>query len=161
MSEETRRFFRRAGGTGGAAALSRVLGMLRDALLASLLGVGDVMDALVTALRLPDLSRRLMQEGALTAEFVPETAKRAGREEGAGGFVSAALRLWLLGSIAFLILGEAGTLLLFSWEALGTRDELTRRLFAIALPFVPLVVGSSLLAGTLQALGRFRAPAFA
>ncbi|HEV7279046.1 MAG TPA: lipid II flippase MurJ [Pirellulaceae bacterium] len=166
MSDETRRFFRRAGGTGAAAALSRALGMLRDALLAALLGVGDVMDALVTALRLPDLSRRLMQEGALTAEFVPEIARRFEREddrgiEAASRYLVAVLRLWLVLSVLFLFLAEGATLALFSWGALGTRDELTRRLFAIALPFLPLVVGASLLAGALQAIGRFRAPAFA
>lgn len=166
MSDDTRRFFRRAGGTGGAAALSRALGMLRDALLASLLGVGDVMDALVTALRVPDLSRRLMQEGALTAEFVPEIARRAEREGGdrldaASGFLVATLRLWLVLSALFLIVAGGATLALFSWGAVGTRDELTRRLFAIALPFIPLVIGGSLLAGALQALGRFRMPAFA
>lgn len=166
MSDETRRFFRRAGGTGAAAAFSRALGMLRDALLAALLGVGDVMDALVTALRLPDLSRRLMQEGALTAEFVPEIARRFAhdgceRTEAASRYLVAVLRVWLALSALFLILAEAATLALFTWGALGTRDELTRRLFAIAIPFLPLVVGASLLAGALQAIGRFRAPAFA
>jgi putative peptidoglycan lipid II flippase len=166
MSDETRRFFRRAGGTGGAAALSRVLGMLRDALLASLLGVGDVMDALVTALRLPDLSRRLMQEGALTAEFVPEIARRAdgGGSDGldaASGFLSATLRLWLVLSALFLIATAGCAFALFAGGAPGARDELTARLFVIALPFLPLVVGGSLLAGALQAIGRFRVPALA
>lgn len=166
MSDETRRFFRRAGGTGAAAALSRALGMVRDALLAALLGVGDVMDALVTALRLPDLSRRLMQEGALTAEFVPEVARRANRGaddrlDAASGLLAATLRLWLVLSVLFLIVTEGATFSQFSWGEAKTSDDLTARLFVIALPFLPLVAGGSLLAGALQAIGRFRAPALA
>lgn len=139
--------------------------MVRDALLASLLGVGDVMDALVTALRLPDLSRRLMQEGALTAEFVPEVARRAdrdpdGRLDAASGVLVATLRLWLVLSVLFLIVTEGAVLAVLS-GATETHLGLTARLFAIALPFLPLVVGGSLLAGALQAVGRFRAPALA
>lgn len=165
MSEETRRFFRRAGGTAAAAALSRVLGMVRDALLAALLGVGEVLDSLVTALRLPDLSRRLMQEGALTAEFVPEIARRihpgdAAPLREASGFLAAALRTWLVVSAIFLILAEGAAVAAFSGAA-NSRDALTPKLFAIALPFLPLIVGGSLLAGALQAAGRFRVPALA
>ena len=57
---------------GGWTMLSRVLGFLRDMLLAALAGTGPVADAFFVALRLPNLFRRLFGEGAFNAAFVPE-----------------------------------------------------------------------------------------
>ncbi len=60
-----------ATGTG----ISRVLGFVRDILLANLLGAGAVADAFVVAFRLPNLFRRLFTEGAFNASFVPIFAR--------------------------------------------------------------------------------------
>ena len=56
---------------GGLTATSRVLGFIRDVLVAALLGAGFVADAYVVALRLPNLFRSLFAEGAFSAAFVP------------------------------------------------------------------------------------------
>ena len=50
---------------------SRVAGYFRDRLMASLLGTGIAMDALVVAMKLPSLLRRLLAEGAFNGAFVP------------------------------------------------------------------------------------------
>ena len=50
---------------------SRLLGFLRDVLLAQSLGAGVAADALLVALKLPNLLRRLFAEGAFSAAFVP------------------------------------------------------------------------------------------
>ncbi|MHA1549812.1 MAG: murein biosynthesis integral membrane protein MurJ, partial [Alphaproteobacteria bacterium] len=60
---------------GGATATSRVLGFLRDVMMAAALGTGPIADAFFVAFRIPNLFRRLFAEGAFNAAFVPLYAK--------------------------------------------------------------------------------------
>src|SRR3989304_9268691 len=60
---------------GGATALSRVLGFVRDIFIAAALGTGPVADAFFVAFRFPNLFRRLFAEGAFSSAFVPLFAK--------------------------------------------------------------------------------------
>ena len=70
--------------TVGAATLtSRLLGFLRDAGVAAVLGAGALSDAYFAALQIPNLFRRLLAEGALNSAFVP-TWLRIKDEHGAG-----------------------------------------------------------------------------
>ena len=55
--------------------LSRVLGFVRDAVLARIFGAGIAMDAFVVAFRLPNLLRRIFAEGAFSQAFVPILAE--------------------------------------------------------------------------------------
>ncbi len=73
--------FRSAATVGGFTMISRVLGFVRDMLIAALIGTGPVADAFVVAFRFPNLFRRLFGEGAFNAAFVPLFAKRL-EEEG-------------------------------------------------------------------------------
>ncbi|MEM8921828.1 MAG: lipid II flippase MurJ, partial [Pseudomonadota bacterium] len=50
---------------------SRILGFLRDAVLAARIGAGPVGDAWITALQFPNLFRRILAEGAFAQAFVP------------------------------------------------------------------------------------------
>src|ERR1700730_8630585 len=50
---------------------SRILGLVRDQLLAALFGAGNEMDAFIVAFRIPNLVRDLFTEGAMSAAFVP------------------------------------------------------------------------------------------
>ncbi len=50
---------------------SRLLGFLRDAMIAALLGAGPVADAFLVAFQLVNVIRRLLSEGALNAALVP------------------------------------------------------------------------------------------
>jgi putative peptidoglycan lipid II flippase len=65
---------------GGATLLSRLLGFLRDVVIAAVLGAGALADALFIALQIPNLFRRLLAEGALNSAFVPLWLRR--RQEG-------------------------------------------------------------------------------
>jgi putative peptidoglycan lipid II flippase len=56
--------------------LSRVLGFVRDVLMARVLGTVGVAEAFIVALRFPNLFRRLVAEGAFSAAFVPVYAKK-------------------------------------------------------------------------------------
>ncbi len=61
---------------GGLTGVSRVLGFVREAMIAAVLGAGPVADAFYTALRFPNLFRRLLAEGAFNSAFVPLYARR-------------------------------------------------------------------------------------
>src|SRR3954467_4320195 len=62
----------RAAGLAGAATLtSRILGLVREQVLAAMFGAGDEMDAFLVAFRVPNLVRDLFAEGAMSAAFVP------------------------------------------------------------------------------------------
>ena len=68
---------------GGYTMLSRLLGFVRDIMIAAFLGAGMVADAFFIAFKLPNFFRRLFAEGAFNAGFVPifsEILERDGRE---------------------------------------------------------------------------------
>ena len=54
--------------------ISRILGYVRDILIAIFLGVGPLADAFFVAFRIPNTFRRLFSEGAFNAAFVPSYA---------------------------------------------------------------------------------------
>src|SRR5690606_40172207 len=60
---------------GSATMASRMLGFVREALIAAALGVGPVTDAFYAAFRFPNLFRRLFAEGAFNTAFVPLFSK--------------------------------------------------------------------------------------
>jgi len=147
---------------------SRVLGLIRDLLIAHFLGAGATSDAYVVANRLPNLFRRLFGEGAFNAAFVPvfsgllvtegEDVARGFTEEAA-----AALAFWLLG---LTILGEIFMRPLLHVIAAGFADdpakfELTVVLARLAFPYLLLICLAALLSGVLNALHRFVAAAAA
>ena len=55
--------------------LSRILGYLRDILIAMFLGTGPIADAFFVAFRLPNTFRRLFAEGSFNSAFVPQYSK--------------------------------------------------------------------------------------
>jgi len=86
---------------GGATMASRVLGFLREAMIAAALGTGPVADVFYVCLRFPNLFRRLFAEGAFNIAFVPLFAKEleSGGEDAARQFareVFAVLSSWLI-----------------------------------------------------------------
>src|SRR3546814_305797 len=61
---------------GGYTGISRILGFVRDIMIANVIGASPVADAFFAAFRLPNLFRRLFAEGAFNAAFVPLFARR-------------------------------------------------------------------------------------
>ena len=74
------RLIRAASAISGLTLLSRVFGLWRDSLMAAVLGAGPVSDTFFLAWALPNLMRRLLGEGALSASFVP--AYTAAKKQG-------------------------------------------------------------------------------
>jgi putative peptidoglycan lipid II flippase len=149
-------------------AASRVMGFVRDMLIAALLGAGPVADAFVIANKLPNLFRRLFGEGAFNSAFVPVFSGLLATEgeDVARGFADEAasvLAFWLL---LLTLAGEIFMPQILSAIAAGfTRDPakfaLTVTLARIMFPYLLLICLTALLSGVLNALDRFVAAAAA
>lgn len=88
--------------------VSRLLGLVRDVLIARYLGAGAVSDAFFTAFKLPNVFRRMFAEGAFNAAFVPLYAKRIEEdgEEAADNFASEVGSMLLVTVLAIVVLFE-------------------------------------------------------
>ncbi|MGP9822754.1 lipid II flippase MurJ, partial [Salinarimonas sp. NSM] len=152
----------------GATLASRVLGFVRDVLIAAALGAGPVADAFLVAFRIPNLARRALAEGALTAGFAPLWA-RVREAQGAdtaarlGGEALLGLALLLAGATALGMIG-AGALVLAVAAGLAGEDA-TRALAAdltrLALPAIVAFGCTGLVSAMLAARGRVVALALA
>lgn len=157
---------RAAGVVGGATLLSRILGAVRDIVIASFFGTGMVSDAFFAAFRIPNMMRRLFGEGSLSITFVPvfsDTLYQLGRPE-ADRLANSALRLLTL----LLALAVAGGLLAAPWLvyliAPGFAPDkyaLTVELTRIMVPYAFFIGLVALCMGILNVLGHFAAPALA
>jgi len=98
---------RSAGVMSGLTFISRILGMIRDMVLSSFFGTTFVMDAFRVGFMLPNLFRRLLAEGSLTAAYIPiftEYKNTHSREE-AGRFLSSCFYTLGMVLIALVVLG--------------------------------------------------------
>jgi putative peptidoglycan lipid II flippase len=154
--------------TVGAATLtSRLLGFLRDAGIAAILGAGVLSDAYFAALQIPNLFRRLLAEGALNSAFVPmwirireesgvEGTRRFG-EEALGAMARA------LGLVAVLgLLGAPVVVHLVApgFASNGERFPLAVAFVRLSVPYVALSGLVAVAASALNAQGRVAAAAF-
>ncbi len=144
---------------------SRVLGLVRDVMTAALIGAGAAWDAFVIAFTIPNLLRRLLGEGALSAAFIPLFAEEleAGGRDRAMRFFHVTFTMLVLVLIALVALGFVATLLVPT-EAFGegeAKATLTLELLRIMLPYMLLICAMALLMGVLNSLQHFFAPAIA
>lgn len=143
--------------------LSRVTGLLRESVVARYFGAGVVSSAFTVAFKVPNLFRKLLGEGALSAAFIPLYAQalKNGDEAEANRFAAASVNLLAMILVALTIIGEIA--LGFTVVAVQLRPEnlLVVKLTAIMLPYVVLVCGTAFLGGILQVHKRFGLPAFA
>lgn len=155
-------------GVGSATLASRVLGFLRDALVAVVLGAGPVADAFVVAQRMPNLFRRLFAEGAFAAAFVPaymglraEAGEEAARRFAGAAGLAAATAVGLLTVAVWIWAEPVVGLLAPGWSADPDKTELAATLTRFAFPYLLGVTMVALLGGVLAADRRFFAAAFA
>ena len=151
---------------GGATGASRVLGFVRDILIAGVLGAGPIADAFFVAQRLPNLFRRLFAEGAFGSAFVPLFAKAHENEgpEASRRFAEEALAALAATLLVVTVVAEVGMVWLTFGLAPGFAAEpekfdLAVLLSRIAFPYLFLVSIVALLSGMLQSVGRFAAAA--
>jgi putative peptidoglycan lipid II flippase len=158
-------FLRSAGVVTLGTLTSRILGLVRDVVSAALVGTAWVWDAFIVAFTIPNLLRRMLGEGALSAAFIPVFAEEmeAGGRERAMRFFNVTLTLLVLVLVALLVLGFAATFLVpTGWFAeTDAKAALTLELLRIMLPYMVLVCVMALLMGVLNSLGHFFTPAVA
>jgi putative peptidoglycan lipid II flippase len=157
---------RSAGVIGAATMTSRVLGLIRDQVLAFLFGAGDHMDAYNIAFRIPNLVRDLFAEGAMSAAFVPtftRTLTNEGRERAwrLGSLVVNALLLatGLIVAAGMVFAEPITTAFAGAYAEVPGKLELTTSLTRIMFPFLALVAVATALMGMLNSLHRFFVPA--
>ena len=163
---ENSRMIKAAGIVGVATLLSRILGFVRDAVIAWFLGAGFSSDAFIAAFRIPNLFRRLFAEGSLSSAFIPTFADYMANKGQHEAFDLARSAFRLL-SIVLITLVIGGILFApgiahliapgFGAEKLSLTVNLTRLMF----PYLLFVGLMALCMGILNVLGHFAAPALA
>ncbi len=146
--------------------LSRILGFVRDILVAAILGTGLVADAFFVAFKLPNFFRRLFAEGAFNAGFVPMFSgilERDGKAA-AQAFAEQALAVLLVTLFIFVTVVQIAMPLAMYGLAPGFIDEpekfdLTVTLTRLTFPYLLFISLVSLAGGILNSVGRFAAVA--
>ncbi len=148
--------------------MSRVTGLLREIVMARLFGAGFVYDAFLLGFRIPNLTRDLFAEGALSSAFVPiftQTLAQKGKKE-------AAILSNLVGTALIMIVGVFCALgVIFSptlvnllaegFHQVPGKFELGVKMTRIMFPFLLLVALAAQAMGVLNACNRFAVPALA
>ncbi len=151
---------------GGLTLISRVLGFVRDMLMARFVGAGFASDAFLIAWRLPNLFRALFAEGAFSAAFVPMFNRTVARKEDGGlaaglAFAEDVLSVLLPILIVFtlVMIAAAGPIV---WAMTGGFPDggpeklaLATTYTRITFPYLMLISLVSLLGGILNSLNRF------
>jgi len=151
-----------SGATAIATMVSRVLGLVREMAYAQFMGTKWVAGAFVLAFQIPNLFRRLLGEGALTAAFIPvfkQKEKTEGEEamwHSANAVISG---LVVAASVVVLagIIGISVALGVFPFEKAST--ILMLQLLRMMFPYLLLVCFAAVCMGMLNARGHFFIPA--
>jgi len=145
--------------------LSRILGFVRDILLARVLGAGLMADAFFVALKLPNFFRRMFAEGTLTVALVPvlSDVRQKGEKE-AHKFLDALATLLLMIVTGFTVLGMLFMPWLLYLFAPGFADEPDRWAMALELarwmfPYLAMISLAALAWAILNTYKQFAVPA--
>lgn len=152
---------------GGGTAVSRIVGFIRDILIARFLGASMMADAFFVALRFPNLFRSLFAEGTLNVAFVPllsgelhTKGQKHARVFSRAVFSFLFYVLLLFTLVMEVLMPNLMFVLAPGFESIAGKLELTTALSRITFPFLIFVSLVSLFAGMLNAVGRFWAAAF-
>ena len=157
-----------AGKVSAAIAISRVLGLVRECVLAKYFGAGFATDAFSVAFRIPNLLRDLFAEGAFSAAFLPAFTRRlrlSGKESAwllTNRLINALLVL--LGGVTLAFFFGAKLLVYLQaagFAAIPGKLELTMLMTRILSPFLLCVSLAAVFMGMLNACGSFFLPALA
>lgn len=159
---------RSAATVGGLTLVSRILGFVRDQLIAFTLGTGFVAEAFIVAQRFPNLFRALFAEGAFNNAFVPLFAKKVEGEGEAKARdfaidVFSVLLAWLLlfSAVAMIAMPLVIYVIAPGFRAEGEMFDLTVDLTRICFPYLLFMSLTALQSGVLNSLNRFTAAAAA
>jgi putative peptidoglycan lipid II flippase len=151
---------------GGMTMISRLLGFVRDMLIARLFGVNPATDAFFVAFKIPNFLRRLFTEGAFAQAFIPALSehKERGSEETLKQFVDRTAGTLVLVLMLVTILGMVAAPVLitlfapgFIWQ--GSQYELAVQMLRITFPYLFFISSVAFAGSVLNAHGKFAIPA--
>jgi putative peptidoglycan lipid II flippase len=147
--------------------VSRVLGFVRDTVIARAFGAGMFTDAFFVAFRIPNLLRRMFAEGAFSQAFVPVLAEYKNRrgaedtrhliDEVSGWLTLALFTVSLIGVLAaplIVYLSAPG------FSATAQKFDVTVDLLRVTFPYIAFISLTALASGILNTYGNFYVPAF-
>src|SRR5471032_254453 len=150
-----------SGAMAAATLFSRVLGMVREIVYARFMGDGWVAGAFQFAFTIPNLFRRLLGEGALTAAFIPifkEKEKNHGEIE-MWRAANAVISGLVIAASVIIGLAMLGISIALAVHQFSDSTELMLRLLRVMFPYMLLVCIAAALMGMLNARGHFFIPA--
>ncbi|MBK7169541.1 MAG: murein biosynthesis integral membrane protein MurJ [Gammaproteobacteria bacterium] len=162
-----KRLFRSSLTVGAMTMISRVAGLVRDVVLATMFGAAANADAFYIAFRIPQFLRRLFAEGAFSQAFVPVLSEyRATRSvaevkvlvDAVSGVLGAAL----LSVTALIVIAAPVVTLVFAPGFLQMPEKmaLTTQLIRITFPYLFLISMTGFAGAVLNSYARFAVPAF-
>lgn len=147
--------------------ISRVLGFIRDAIIARYFGAGMATDAFFVAFKLPNLLRRIFAEGAFSQAFVPILAEYKSQqgEEATRTFIAYIAGLLTLVLAIVTVIGVIAAPIIILITAPGFTEpvekfELAALMLRITFPYIFLISLASLAGAILNTWNRFSVPAF-
>ncbi|MBN3044469.1 murein biosynthesis integral membrane protein MurJ [Pectobacterium brasiliense] len=148
--------------------LSRILGFVRDAIVARIFGAGMATDAFFVAFKLPNLLRRIFAEGAFSQAFVPILAEYKSQQ---GDEATRTFLAYVSGMLTLILaLVTVAGMVAAPWVIMVTapgfaatpeRFELTSDLLRVTFPYILLISLTSMVGSVLNTWNRFSVPAFA
>ncbi|HTH45888.1 MAG TPA: murein biosynthesis integral membrane protein MurJ [Candidatus Limnocylindria bacterium] len=155
------RMLKSSGSVGAATLISRVLGFARESVYAAFMGDSAVASAFLYALGIPNLFRRLLGEGALTAAFIPIFKQKEVNEgeESMWHGANAVLSALIVVSAGLVMLAMLGLALAVTFVPMAANKELILRLLFVMFPYVGLVCIAAVFIGMLNARGHYFLPA--
>ncbi|MEP2942912.1 MAG: murein biosynthesis integral membrane protein MurJ [Hyphomicrobiales bacterium] len=162
------RLFKSFATVGGATIASRILGFVREILIASLIGAGPVADAFYAAFRFPNLFRRLFAEGAFNTAFIPLFAKEleTGGREAAQAFARQVFSVLFVTLLVLTALAEISmpwlvkTIIAPRFGEGSEKTLLTIDLARIMFPYLLCMSLVAMLSGVLNSFRHYFAAAF-
>ena len=140
--------------------ISRLLGYVRDIMIAMLLGAGPLADAFFVAFRIPNTFRRLFSEGAFNAAFIPSYSSLLGKKKLSANFANNIFNLLILGLFFLVIIIEILMPLFVFLIAPGFEEDsqkmqLVITLTRITFPFLLFISLASFFSAILNSHNKF------
>ncbi|PIX04634.1 MAG: murein biosynthesis integral membrane protein MurJ, partial [Gallionellales bacterium CG_4_8_14_3_um_filter_54_18] len=147
--------------------ISRILGFLRDTIIARVFGAGLYSDAFFVAFKIPNLLRRLFAEGAFSQAFVPILAEYKAKRghDATRDLVDHVATLLALILLVVSVIGVLAAPVLITISAPGfsavpSKFDLTVDLLRLTFPYIFFISLVSLAGGILNTYSKFSVPAF-
>lgn len=161
MSQE-KQLTKHAGRVAMGTMVSRILGYIRDMLVAHLFGAGLAADAFYAAYRIPNLLRRLLGEGSLSASFIPVLSEylNTKTKEETQELINVVFTILSLVLTALMVLGiifapQIVHIIAYGFTSNPEKLELTINLTRLMFPFLLFICLAALLLGIANTLSRF------